>query len=89
MPKYRLVVDAHAMDHILDEDMPDVNKAAHALSTGLQRADWKLHGGRQGPTDVRSPTATRTDARVTAATGARPDSGPTSLVRSLTQRWLP
>ena len=32
MPQYVLVLDAHAMDHIPDEDMPDVDKAAHAVS---------------------------------------------------------
>ena len=32
MPQYVLALDAHAMDHIPDEDMPDVDKAAHAVS---------------------------------------------------------
>jgi hypothetical protein len=32
MPQYVLVLDTHAMDHIPDEDMPDVAKAAHAVS---------------------------------------------------------
>jgi hypothetical protein len=32
MPQYVLVLDAHAMDHIPEEDMPDVGKAAHAVS---------------------------------------------------------
>lgn len=37
MPQYVLVLDAHAMDHIPDEDMPDVDKAAHAVSTGMRQ----------------------------------------------------
>ena len=32
MPQYVLVLDAHAMDHVPDEDMPDVDRAAHAVS---------------------------------------------------------
>jgi hypothetical protein len=32
MPQSVLVLDAHAMDHIPDEDMPDVDKATHAVS---------------------------------------------------------
>ncbi|HEX2307550.1 MAG TPA: YciI family protein [Jatrophihabitantaceae bacterium] len=32
MPQSVLVLDAHAMDHIPDEDRPDVDKATHAVS---------------------------------------------------------
>ena len=32
MPQYVLILDAHAMDHFRDEDMPDIDKAAHAVS---------------------------------------------------------
>lgn len=32
MPQYGRVLDAQAMDHIPDQDMPDVDRAAHALS---------------------------------------------------------
>jgi hypothetical protein len=31
MPQYVLVLDAHAMDHVPEEDMPDVGRAAHAV----------------------------------------------------------
>jgi hypothetical protein len=31
MTQYLMVLDAHAMDHIADEDMPDVADAAHAV----------------------------------------------------------
>ncbi len=32
MPQHVLVLDAHALDHIPDEDMPDVDTAAYAVS---------------------------------------------------------
>ena len=46
MPRYLISFDAHAMDHIPDEDMPAVGKAAHevvqeALSAGV----WVFGGG--------------------------------------------
>ncbi|HKD88703.1 MAG TPA: YciI family protein, partial [Streptosporangiaceae bacterium] len=31
MTRYLINIDAHAMDHIPDQDMPDVAKAAHAV----------------------------------------------------------
>jgi hypothetical protein len=31
MTQYVMVLDAHAMDHIPEEDMPEVAKAAHAV----------------------------------------------------------
>jgi hypothetical protein len=31
MTQYLILLGAHAMDHIPDEDMPDVGKAAHAV----------------------------------------------------------
>lgn len=45
MPPYVLVLDAHAMDHIPDEDMPDVDKAAHpARRTTAARRQRLLAG---------------------------------------------
>jgi hypothetical protein len=46
MPRYLISFDAHAMDHIPDEDMPAVAKAAHevveeAMSAGV----WVFGGG--------------------------------------------
>lgn len=77
MPKYRLVLDAHAMDHIPDEDMPDVGKGAHALLTGLQRADWKLHAAAKVPPMSalqlpREPTRALQLRRVLVRTAALP-----------------
>jgi hypothetical protein len=31
MPQYVLILDAHAMDDFSDEDMPDIDRAAHAV----------------------------------------------------------
>jgi hypothetical protein len=46
MTRYLISFDAHAMDHIPDEDMPDVGRAAHevveeAMSAGV----WVFGGG--------------------------------------------
>jgi hypothetical protein len=46
MPRYLISFDAHAMDHIPDEDWPAVGKAAHdvveeAMSAGV----WVFGGG--------------------------------------------
>jgi hypothetical protein len=66
MPQYVLVLDAHAMVHIPDEDMPDVDKAAHAVSRGpstpscgCAAVDWKTRGQASWPPTGRSPTAHR------------------------------
>ena len=48
MPQYVLVLDAHAMDHIPDEDMPDVDKAAHAVSQEAIDAGVWLRPGNLG-----------------------------------------
>lgn len=32
MPQYVLILDAHAMDDFPEEDMPEIDKAAHAVS---------------------------------------------------------
>jgi hypothetical protein len=46
MPQYVLVLDAHAMDHVPDEDMPDVDRAAHAVSQkAIDAGVWVCGGG--------------------------------------------
>lgn len=47
MPQYVLVLDAHAMDHVPDEDMPDVDRAAHAVSQEAIAADGTVTDGPQ------------------------------------------
>ena len=44
MPRYLISFDAHAMDHIPDEDMPAVAKASHEVveeALNVSAADWK------------------------------------------------
>ena len=46
MPRYLISFDAHAMDHIPDEDMPAVAKAAHAVVEEAMNAGvWVFGGG--------------------------------------------
>lgn len=46
MPRYLISFDAHAMDHIPDEDMPAVDKAAHAVVDEAMAAGiWVFGGG--------------------------------------------
>ena len=46
MPRYPISFDAHAMDHIPDEDMPAVGKAAHeVVQEALNAGVWVFGGG--------------------------------------------
>jgi hypothetical protein len=46
MTRYLISFGAHAMDHIPDEDMPDVAKASHAVVTEAQNAGvWVFGAG--------------------------------------------
>ena len=45
MTRYLISFDAHAMDHIADEDMPDVAKAAHAVAHEAVNAGVLLLAG--------------------------------------------
>ena len=46
MTRYLISFDAHAMDHIADEDMPAVSKAAHELVEEAMNAGvWVFGGG--------------------------------------------
>ena len=46
MPRYLISFDAHAMDHIPDEDMPAVGKAAHEVAEeALNAGVWVFGGG--------------------------------------------
>jgi hypothetical protein len=40
MAKYMMVLGAHAMDHIPEDDTPDVAKAARSLQGGYRR--WRV-----------------------------------------------
>ena len=45
MPRYLISFDAHAMDHIPDEDMPAVANAAHAVVQNAMDAGAFVFGG--------------------------------------------
>ena len=46
MPRYLISFDAHAMDHIPEEDMPAVTNASHAVVREAMDADaWVFGGG--------------------------------------------
>ena len=46
MPRYMISFDAHAMDHIADEDVPAVARAAHAVVREAMNAGvWVFGGG--------------------------------------------
>ena len=49
MPQYVLVLGAEAMDHIPAEEMPDVDRAAHAVTQQAMDAGiWVCGGGLPG-----------------------------------------
>jgi hypothetical protein len=46
MPRYLISFDAHAMDHIPDEDMPAVADASHAVvQKAIDAGAWVFGGG--------------------------------------------
>lgn len=46
MPRYLISFNAHAMDHISDEDMPDVGRAAHeVVEEAMNARVWVFGGG--------------------------------------------
>ena len=48
MPRYLISFDAHAMDHISDEDMPAVAEASHGLVyEAIDAGVWVFGGGLQ------------------------------------------
>jgi hypothetical protein len=68
MTRYLISFDAHAMDHIPQEEMADVAKAAHDVVDEAMRAGvWVFGGG----LEHRQATVVATDG--TATEGAYPD----------------
>jgi hypothetical protein len=62
MTRYLISFDAHAMDHIPDEDMPAVAKAAHAVvQEALNAGVWVFGGGLES----RRASVVTTDGTVT------------------------
>jgi hypothetical protein len=63
MPRYLISFDAHAMDHIPDEDMPAVANASHAVvQEAIDAGVWVFGGGLEN----QKATIVATDGTVTA-----------------------
>jgi hypothetical protein len=61
MTRYLISFDAHAMDHIPDEDMPAVSKAAHeVVQEALNAGVWVFGGG----LETQKATVVSTDGTV-------------------------
>ncbi|MDX6476099.1 MAG: hypothetical protein QOH95_1610 [Gaiellaceae bacterium] len=62
MPRFLISFDAHAMDHIPDEDMPAVADAAHAVvHEAVDAGVWVFGGGMQD----QKASIVATDGKVT------------------------
>lgn len=63
MPQYLISFDAHAMDHIPDEDMPSVANAAHAVcQEAINVGVYVLAGGLESlPASIVATDGTVTD----------------------------
>ena len=68
MPRYLISFDAHAMDHIPEEDMPVVAEAAHeVVQEAINAGVWVFGGGLED----KKASVVATDGRVTD--GAYPE----------------
>jgi hypothetical protein len=70
MTRYLISFDAHAMDHIPDEDMPAVAKAAHAVvQEALNAGVYLLAGGLERRASIVATDGTVTDGPYPEAIG--------------------
>ncbi len=71
MTRYLISFDAHAMDHIPDEEEPDVGKAAHAVvQEAINAGVYLLAGGLESqPASVVATDGTVTDGPYPEAVG--------------------
>ena len=71
MPRYLISFDAHAMDHISDDELPAVDKAAHEVAQEAMDAGvWVFGGGLEHrKADVVSADGTVTEGSYPAAIG--------------------
>jgi hypothetical protein len=71
MTRYLISFDAHAMDGIPDEDMPDVGRAAHAVvEEAVNAGVWVFGGGLETEkASVVATDGTVTDGRYPEAIG--------------------
>lgn len=71
MPRYLISFDAHAMDHIPEEEMPEVARAAHELvEEAMQAGVWVFGGGLENrQASVVAPDGTVTEGSHPEAVG--------------------
>ena len=71
MPRYLISFDANAMDHIPDEDMPAVAKAAHeVVQEAMNAGVWVFGGGLENQkASIVATDGTVTDGPYPAAVG--------------------
>ena len=71
MPRYLISFGAHAMDHIPEEDMPDVGRAAHeVVDEAMNAGVWVFGGGLENQkASIVSTDGTVTDGSYPEAIG--------------------
>jgi hypothetical protein len=71
MPRFLISFDAHAMDHIPDDEMPAVGKAAHEVVDEAMKAGvWVFGGGLENQrASIVSTDGTTTDGAYPEAVG--------------------
>ena len=76
MTRYLISFDAHAMDHIPDEDLPAVAKAAHEMvEEAVNAGVWVFGGGLENQkASIVATDGTVTDSR-SSGVHARPGRG--------------
>jgi hypothetical protein len=68
MPRYLISFDAHAMDHIPEEDMPAVADAAHAVvQEAMDAGVWVFGGGLSEQATMVATDGTVTDGPLSKA----------------------
>ncbi|HEY1565075.1 MAG TPA: hypothetical protein VGF72_10360, partial [Gaiellaceae bacterium] len=68
MPRYLISFDAHAMDHIPEEDMPAVADAAHAVvQEAMDAGVWVFGGGLSAQATMVATDGTVTDGPLSKA----------------------
>ena len=83
MTRYLISFDAHAMDHIPDEDMPAVAKAAHeVVDEAMNAGVWVFGGGLEN----QKVSIVATDGTVTDGPYRGPSASSASSIRPHARR---
>ena len=86
MPRYLISFDAHAMDHVPDEDMPAVTNASLAVvQEAINAGVWIFGGGLEN----QKASIVATDGTVTTARTRRPSAdSASSTYPHAKRRWI-